>query len=109
VSVENGGNGALTYPVGLITVDEIVAAGSGKYGTTNQSYYLYKNSWYWSFSPYHADSPYVRVFVVYDSGDMYSYDVTYIGYVAPVINIKPEYINQLKGTGTTSDPYRLED
>ena len=32
------GNGALTYPVGLITADEIVAAGSGKWNTENESY-----------------------------------------------------------------------
>jgi len=51
VSAENGGNGNSTYPVGLITADEIVAAGSGKYPTANSSYYLNKGSWYWSFSP----------------------------------------------------------
>ena len=30
----------------LITADEIVAAGSGKYGTANNSYYLNKGSWF---------------------------------------------------------------
>ena len=43
VSDEELGNGDLTYPVGLITADEVVAAGSGKYGTVNSSYYLYKD------------------------------------------------------------------
>ena len=38
----SNGNGALTYPVGLITADEIVLAGE-KYGTGNSTYYLYTN------------------------------------------------------------------
>ncbi len=38
----SGGNGALTYPVGLITADEILAAGSGTYDSSNNSYYLAK-------------------------------------------------------------------
>ena len=46
VSDVTHGNGALTYPVGLITVDEIVAAGSGKYGTANSTYYLYNPAEY---------------------------------------------------------------
>lgn len=56
VKETSGGNGALTYPVGLITADEIVAAGSGQYGTTNENYYLNKRSWYRSFSPYYINA-----------------------------------------------------
>ncbi len=45
------GNGALSEKVGLITADEIVTAGSGKYGTVNNNFYLYKGSWYFTLSP----------------------------------------------------------
>ncbi len=108
VEAENGGNGKSTYPVGLITADEIVAAGSGKYGTTNSSYYLKKGSWYWSFSPYSVSSNGdAFVFVVYSGGDLGNYIVNNSGAVAPVINLKAEYLSQLRGTGTATDPFRL--
>jgi len=110
VSVENGGNGNSTYPVGLITADEIVAAGSGKYNTVNSSYYLNKGSWYWSFSPSNMYSTYAFVFIVNTNGYLYDASVSNTsGAIAPVISIKSEYLNQLKGTGTASDPFRLTD
>ena len=99
------GNGALTYPVGLITADEIVAAGSGKYGTSNSKYYLYRPGyWYWSLSPcYYYNA---NVFVVNSGGNL-SYNSVYRGgAVAPVINLSAEYVKTLRGTGTTTDPYQ---
>ena len=102
------GNGALTYPVGLITADEIVAAGSGKYGTANQSYYLYRGSsyQYWSLSPNYFNGANSSVFHVYPSGQLNAYDVSNGGAVAPVINLSSEYVKTLRGTGTTTDPYQ---
>ncbi len=106
VSDEVKGNGDLTYPVGFITADEIVAAGSGKYGTGNSSYYLYKGSWYWSLSPscFH-DGAYM--FIVYSNGYLnnpYVYRTN--GAVAPVINLKPEYVQTMIGDGSIDNPYR---
>ena len=101
------GNGALTYPVGLITADEIVAAGSGKYGTSNSKYYLYNpSSWYWSLSPYSYNG-YANVFFVNTSGSLSGTFVLDTGCaVAPVINLSAEYVKTLRGTGTTTDPYQ---
>src|SRR5574344_1130355 len=54
------GNGNLTYPVGLITMDEVGFAGASLSSwDSNSSYYLYTNCWYWpmssdSFSGSHA-------------------------------------------------------
>ncbi len=108
VEAENGGNGKSTYPVGLITADEIVAAGSGKYGTTNSSYYLKKESWYWSFSPNSVHSGgLATVFLVNSSGQMIHYNVDDSGAVAPVINLKAEYLDKLQGNGTIDNPYHL--
>ena len=102
------GNGALTYPVGLITADEIVAAGSGKFDITNTNYYLYNpSSFYWALSPHFVDTlgfPYV--FFVYSSGQLGYTHVHNVGAVAPVINLSYEYANTLKGTGTMTDPYQ---
>ena len=107
VEVENGGNGALTYPVGLITADEIVAAGSGQYKTTNQNYYLYKGDWYLSFSPYFFHGRYAGVF--YETGGGLGHDsVDGSGSaIAPVINLKAEYLDKLRGEGTIDNPYFL--
>ena len=109
VNDTNKGNGALRYPVGLITADEIVAAGSGKYNTANTSYYLYRGGsyWFWSLSPYGFNSSNAFVFYVNTSGDLSATSVGYTGgAVAPVINLSAEYVKTLRGTGTTSDPYQ---
>ncbi|HBA38011.1 MAG TPA: hypothetical protein DCY94_04760, partial [Firmicutes bacterium] len=105
------GNGSLSYPVGLITADEIVAAGSGKYGIANYNYYLYKSSsyWYWSLSPrYISAGGHARVFLVYMDGSLDNDGVDNAdGAVAPVINIAPEYAKTLVGEGTMTKPYEL--
>ncbi|MCI8498346.1 MAG: hypothetical protein HFG33_03000, partial [Bacilli bacterium] len=106
VNDEVKGNGDLTYPVGLITADEIVAAGSGKHWTGNSSYYLYKGSGYWSLSPLYFEGMALQV-VVDDSGCLSRDIVDYGNGVAPVINLKAEYVNTLRGTGTISDPYTV--
>ncbi len=106
VNDTNKGNGALTYPVGLITADEIVAAGSGKYNANNTSYYLYRGTtyFYWSLSPFYYDSTYV--FIVSKNGSLYGDNVNYNGAVTPVINLSVDYVNTLRGTGTMTDPYQ---
>ena len=44
------GNGKLSYPVGLISADEITFAGLPA-GKTNNSFYLYTGDYYWAGSP----------------------------------------------------------
>ncbi len=102
---ETKGNGDLTYPVGLITADEVVAAGSGKYGTVNSSYYLYKGSWYWSLSPFDFNGN-AYPFIVPTSGSLYGYYASSSGAVAPVINLKAEYVKTFIGNGSINNPYR---
>ena len=102
------GNGALTYPVGLITADEVVTAGSGKYNTTNTSYYLYRGPWYYSLSPSSMGTAGAFVFYVNSiNGYLGATGVASInGAVAPVINLSAEYVKTLSGTGTMTDPYQ---
>ena len=67
VDDEEKGNGDLIYPVGLITADEIVAAG-GKYNTENLTYYLCNPYiWSWSMSPYYY-SDYAHVSYINPKG-----------------------------------------
>jgi len=100
---------AKSRKVGLITVDEVVAAG-GSHAYNNYNYYLYKTSsrWYWTMSPrYVSTNGYAGVFAVYDGGGINSYNVNTgtNGSVAPVISLKAEYAAKLQGSGTASDPY----
>ncbi len=106
VEETSGGNGALTYPVGLITADEILAGGSGRYNTSNNNYYLYKGSSYWSFSPSNFNGSYARVF--YNSFDLNNHSVANSDAVAPVLNIKATYLDKLQGNGTIDNPYYLQ-
>ncbi len=101
------GNGKLGQKVGMITADEILAAGSGKYNTQNTSYHLYKGSWYWSFSPsYMHFNSYSYVFVVNLNGDLLNTGVSNsAGGVAPVISLSAEYVRTMSGNGTTTSPY----
>jgi len=101
------GNGALTYPIGLITADEIMTAGSGMLGSENINYYLYRSKYnYWSFSPsLFGINP--NVFIVRDFGRLY-YTAAHIYEnmaVVPVINLSPDSLKKLEGTGTMDDPY----
>ena len=98
------GNGALTYPVGLLSTDEIVLAGG--WSASNSGYYLYSGQYWWASSPVHFDGNYARVRSVDSDGNANSYDrVRYSNGVRPVFNLKAEVLAQ--GSGTASDPYRI--
>ncbi len=107
VETTSGGNGNLTYPVGLITADEIVAAGSGQFNTKDTNYYLKKDSWSWSFSPNYMYSSYADAFGINSTGGLNSSSPNTGGKVFPVINLKTEYIDKLRGEGTIDNPYFL--
>jgi len=101
VSGASKGNKSLTYPVGLITADEVNAAGA-VYGTANSSYYLYTNSLYWTMSPSYYGGGAV-VFNIDSTGFLGAYWVTSTWGVRPVINLKANTL--FIGNGTSSNPY----
>lgn len=102
------GNQALTYPVGLITADELYLAGITT-SSTDTSNYLYTTKQYWTMTP--------RVFKL-SSGDYENRlwkanDSTPIfneaksnskKYVRPVVTLNNKVILD-SGTGTLADPY----
>ena len=101
------GNKALTYPVGLITADEVAMAG-GKDRTGNSTYYLHTNQNYWSGSPYYfyrgrSDA---YEFIVYNIGN---FGATYVHYTTtgarPVVSLSSKA--KLSGNGTYSKPYTV--
>ena len=104
VSDTTNGNGALTYPVGLLSTDEIVLAGG--WNASNSGYYLYSGQYWWASSPggFNGNGAIVRR--VYSNGNANdAYFVTYDSGVRPVFNLKAEVLAQ--GSGTVSDPYRI--
>ena len=101
----SNGNGALTYPVGLITADEVAIAG-GKSGTRNSTYYLYTNQLYWSGSPHNFySSGFAGEFYVGSSGSLYSNDVDGAFGARPVVSLSSKA--KLSGNGTYSKPYTV--
>ncbi len=104
VGDSNAGNGDLTYPVGLLTIDEAILAGG--YSST-LGYYLYTGNNYWTMTPYFFSGSYMRFLGVNDHGYALSSSTTAKYGVRPVLNLKP---NSLKsGDGTALNPYTLEE
>jgi hypothetical protein len=97
------GNGDLTYPVSLITVDEVAVAG-GKYGVSNNSYYLYTGSYYWTVSAHNFDGTHARGFYVGSEGLLYINYVSNSGGVRPVINLKTGTLFT-SGDGTATNSF----
>ena len=105
VSNTTNGNGALTYPIGLVTTDEVVLAGG--WNADNKGYYLYSGSSYWTSSPRFFAFSTAMVGEVNNNGNAEAHDTvnTNVG-VRPVLNISQEVLN--KGDGTMDNPYRIE-
>ena len=98
------GNGALTYPVGLITADEVAMAG-GVDENQNYNYYLYTYQSYWMGSPYTFSSNKADVYLN-ESSAMFSADKVDIDYgIRPVISLSASVV--LSGNGTYSNPYTV--
>ena len=104
VSDTTNGNGALTYPVGLLSTDEIVLAGG--WNAANSGYYLYSGQYWWASSSHRAGGSGAGVRDVRSNGS--ADDGGYVDYrygVRPVFNLKAEVLAQ--GSGTATDPYRI--
>ena len=105
-TVSNGnGNQKLTYPVAMLTGDEIVLAG-GLAGSRSQFYLNNGSTYYWSLSPGYFTENAREISVFY--GDIGSYDnfgVLNIG-LRPSVSLKPG-TPVVSGDGTTNNPYKI--
>ena len=102
-------NGKLTYPIGLITADEVALAG-GKYNDKNENYWLRTNGYFWTMTPsrYMVTHAYARMLYVTKEGFMYSSNVSpdFWG-LRPVINLLSN--TQISGgDGTATNPYIID-
>ena len=99
----SNGNGALTYPVGLITADEMVYAG-GVCNTSNSSFCLYTGEYYWVLSPSYFLSSFAREFRLNSVGGLSYYLVDVPFGLRPSVSLQPG-IRMTGGSGTATDPY----
>lgn len=106
VSPEKG-NGKLTYPVGLITVDEAAFAG-GVYLSANPEYYLYTGQTYWTMSPYNFNSSAASAsaWYVFSAGYLSAHGVAASYGVRPVVNLSADILIT-GGDGTKVNPYMV--
>ena len=113
MSSQNG-NGKLTYPVGLITLDELVLAGFNTYYSNESDYkdttnYLCTNSDYWTSSPVlmYADGA-ARVGYVYSAGYVGVDRVDSASGVRPVVSLISGTLVNSNGDGTSANPYVVQ-
>jgi hypothetical protein len=99
------GNGDLTYPVSLITADEVEMAGVNWATSSNSSYYLYTGSYYWTVSANFFNGSGAFGFSVDSDGYLGDGGVNNsdIGF-RPVINLKTE-TQFISGDGTSTSPF----
>ena len=106
VSADNG-NGALTYPVGMITGEEMAYAGAVIW-LQNTTYYLYNGSgkYNWTISPTDFYNNFTTVAMITGSGRYSASSITAVGQIGvhPAIALKKGTILS-SGTGTATDPY----
>ena len=112
------GNGKLTYPIALMTADEVSFAG-GLYGMNTPTWY-YKNSangsstgseWWWLLSPNRWNGSNARVFGVngsYVPGNLSDYNVNNWGGVRPSVSLK-SCVKTSGGDGSASAPYTIKE
>ncbi len=110
----SNGNGALTYPVGLITSDELILGGENAANEDNtyifnDEQYLFTDSTYWTMSPTTSLSGLNLIglniggYLFFDLGT--GYTSLYGSAVRPVISLKPDAITG--GDGTMNNPFTV--
>ncbi len=112
------GNGKLTYPIALMTADEVSFAG-GLYGTNAPTWYYYNSAngsstgltWWWLLSPGNWDGSYAYVFRVYGSsnpGYLLNNNVNSANGVRPAVSLK-SCVKTSGGDGSANSPYTIEE
>ena len=107
------GNGKLTYPVALITSDEIAYAGGLAYDYNTSSYiankdfYLHTPSYYyWTLTPWAFAGGYSYVYGWFTTGYLNSFDVNYSNNAArAAVSLSSDAITG--GNGTMSNPFTV--
>ncbi len=120
-STSGGGNGQLTYPIALMTADEVAFAGGLKFTSLNSPYaWYYTNSqgesiigdnWWWSLSPIVWDGSGALVWIVYGSvspGRLGGYNVQGGYGVRPSVSLA-SCVGIKSGNGTPESAYEIDE
>ena len=109
------GNGKLTYPIALMTADEVSFAG-GLWGTNAQTWYYNSakgsstgEQWWWLLSPASGNGSYAYVFFVVGSSNPGFLSSTYVSHtygVRPAVSLK-SCVKTSGGDGSASAPYTI--
>ncbi len=100
----SAGNGTLTFPIGLITIDELIYAGNTS-GSLNTLSYPFSSSVYWTMSPSNFNDSNGSSLVFASNVDLvYSYYATMQYGVRPVINLNAN-VEISGGIGTQNEPF----
>lgn len=113
ISGSTVGNGALKYPVALLSADEMALIGVN-YGWYANHIYIYNNLTYWSMSPSNYSSGIANSYYVRSGGDFMSgmgesanssNSIINQQGVRPSITLKSDTL--VSGTGTWDDPFEV--
>ena len=120
ISSSNKGNKALTYPIGLVTADEVMISGSSggvfdgsyKYQKAAPNSYITTGTSFWTMTPVggHIPCGYAYwasfMFTVLSEGYFDDHSAFNSNGLRPVINLRSD-IEIASGSGTQNDPYVL--
>ena len=94
------GNGKLSYPIALLSLDEAIMAGVHEEYNDDKYTYLYNEESFYLMTPYRNE---IDMFYLYKDQKKYS-DSILSQYVRPVVSLKNS-VQITSGTGTLNDPY----
>ena len=103
-------NGKLTYPIGLLTADELIFAGAYEAGGANTTYYLQRNNHFWLMSPFRfakgSSANDGAINSRFSDSGLNNSATTAPHYSRVVINLKKD--TTVTGNGTKDNPYTVK-
>ena len=103
---KNSGNKKLTYPIGTLTADEFIIAGSS-FQIDNTTNFLNYNTDLWTMTPSSFTSNAARVVSVKANGELIESSVNETHYILPVISLKNTALIE-SGNGKIDSPYTIK-
>mgnify|MGYP001435367968 CR=1 FL=1 len=100
--INGKGNSALTYPIGLITIDEVEMAGNN-FNESVKSHYLYTGAHYWTGTPAAFDGDFSFEYSAMDESGFSMSDAGIRVAARGVVSLSSE--SKLLGSGTYNDVY----
>ena len=100
--INGKGNSALTYPIGLITIDEVEMAGNN-FNESVKSHYLYTGAHYWTGTPAAFDGDFSFEYSAMDESGFSMSDAGIRFAARGVVSLSSE--SKLLGSGTYNDVY----